>query len=187
MADPALTDWPFIPARSPRIVGGEGAWLIADDGRRILDAAGGAIVTNVGHGRVEVPEAIAKAGGRAAPSSCRPGARREREALVERLRRDWLPEGLQSHPPHQRRLGGRGGGGEDRRCSTTRPRARRARTKVMARELSYHGTTIAMAGLSGHASRKRGLEGFLQSFRHRADALAAALSASARTIPDAGA
>jgi adenosylmethionine-8-amino-7-oxononanoate aminotransferase len=34
----------------------------------------------------------------------------------------------------------------------------------MSRELSYHGTTIAMAGLSGHLARKRGLEGFLQSF-----------------------
>src|SRR5579871_135360 len=56
-----LTDWPFIPARSPRITGGDGAWLIADDGKRILDAAGGAIVTNIGHGRREVADAIAKA------------------------------------------------------------------------------------------------------------------------------
>jgi 4-aminobutyrate aminotransferase-like enzyme len=54
-------DWPFIAGRSPRIVGGEGAWLICDDGRRILDAAGGAIVANVGHGRGEVVEAMARA------------------------------------------------------------------------------------------------------------------------------
>ncbi len=39
-----------------------------------------------------------------------------------------------------------------------------ARTKVVSRTLSYHGTTIAMAGLSGHRARKRGLEGFLQTF-----------------------
>ena len=38
------------------------------------------------------------------------------------------------------------------------------RVKIMSREVSYHGTTIAMAGLSGHQSRKRGLEGFLQTF-----------------------
>ncbi len=43
-------------------------------------------------------------------------------------------------------------------------RAVTGRVKVMAREVSYHGTTIAMAGLSGHQSRKRGLEGFLQAF-----------------------
>ena len=42
----------FVPGiRGPNIVGGEGCWLIADDGRRILDAAGGAIVANIGHGR----------------------------------------------------------------------------------------------------------------------------------------
>jgi len=88
-----LADWPFIPARSPRIVSGEGAWLIADDGQRILDAAGGAIVTNVGHGRAEVAEAIAKAAG--GPAFVVPTWRTpEREALVERLRRDWLPDGL---------------------------------------------------------------------------------------------
>jgi adenosylmethionine-8-amino-7-oxononanoate aminotransferase len=60
--DASLRDWPFLPSRAMRIVGGEGAWLIADDGRRILDAAGGAIVVNVGHGRAEVMEAVARAG-----------------------------------------------------------------------------------------------------------------------------
>ena len=40
---PRATEWPFLAGSGPRIVGGEGAWLIADDGRRILDAAGCAI------------------------------------------------------------------------------------------------------------------------------------------------
>jgi len=57
-----FAEWPFVPGRAVRIVGGEGAWLIADDGRRILDAAGGAIVTNIGHGRGEVMDAIARSG-----------------------------------------------------------------------------------------------------------------------------
>ena len=88
-----LSEWPFVPGRAVRIVGGEGAWLIADDGRRILDAAGGAIVTNIGHGRGEVMDAIARA---SAGSSfvVPPWRTPEREALVERLRRDWLPDGL---------------------------------------------------------------------------------------------
>jgi adenosylmethionine-8-amino-7-oxononanoate aminotransferase len=157
-----LKDWPFIPSRSPRIVGGEGAWLIADDGQRILDAAGGAIVTNVGHGRAEVAEAIAKSAGGAAfvvPTWRTP----EREALVERLRRDWLPEGL--HHIHFT-----SGGSEGIEAAVKialqhhAAKGRGDRVKIMAREVSYHGTTIAMAGLSGHQSRKRGLEGFLQDF-----------------------
>src|SRR5450755_4249441 len=86
-------DWPFLAGNGPRIVGGEGAWLIAEGGRRILDAAGGAVVTNVGHGRAEVVEAMAGAGAGASfvvPIWPTP----EREALVERLRADWLPKGL---------------------------------------------------------------------------------------------
>jgi adenosylmethionine-8-amino-7-oxononanoate aminotransferase len=157
-----LTDWPFLPTSSPRIVGGDGAWLIADDGRRILDAAGGAIVANIGHGRTEVAEAIAKAGAGASfvvPTWRTP----EREALVERLRRDWLPEGL-----HHVHLTSGGSEGVEAAVKIAlqhfAARGETARVKVMARELSYHGTTIAMAGLSGHQGRKRGLEGFLQTF-----------------------
>ncbi|MGH6713353.1 MAG: aspartate aminotransferase family protein, partial [Bradyrhizobium sp.] len=33
----------------PRAVGGEGVWLIAEDGKRILDASGGAAVSCLGH------------------------------------------------------------------------------------------------------------------------------------------
>ena len=46
---------PFQVART------EGCYLITPDGRRVLDAAGGAIVVNIGHGRSEVAEAYAKA------------------------------------------------------------------------------------------------------------------------------
>ena len=39
----------------------EGAYFFTSDGRRILDAAGGAIAVNVGLGRPEVAEAAARA------------------------------------------------------------------------------------------------------------------------------
>jgi adenosylmethionine-8-amino-7-oxononanoate aminotransferase len=38
----------------------EGAYLITPDGRRILDAAGGAVLVNIGHGRRDVAEAYAR-------------------------------------------------------------------------------------------------------------------------------
>ena len=40
----------FVPTtrEEPTIAGGEGCWLICTDGRRILDAAGGAVVGNIG-------------------------------------------------------------------------------------------------------------------------------------------
>lgn len=154
-----LRDWPFLGGRSARIVDGEGAWLITDDGRRILDAGGGAIVVNVGHGRAEVGEAIGKAAGRAA-FVVPPWRTPEREGLVERLRADWLPAEL--HHIHLTC-----GGSEAMEAAVKialqyfAALGESGRTKIMARDLSYHGTTIAMAGFSGHAGRKRGLEGFL--------------------------
>jgi len=43
----------------PRIVKGEGAWLIDASGKRYLDASGGAMVANIGHGVPEIADAIA--------------------------------------------------------------------------------------------------------------------------------
>jgi adenosylmethionine-8-amino-7-oxononanoate aminotransferase len=159
---PGSDDWPFFPAAGPRIVGGDGAWLIADDGKRILDAAGGAIVANIGHGRVEVAEAIAKAS--AGPSYVVPTWRTpQREAMAARLRERWLPANL-THIMATTS----GSDGVEAAIKIAlqhfAAKGESARTKVVSRALSYHGTTIAMAGLSGHRARKRGLEGFLQTF-----------------------
>lgn len=160
----ASNDWPFVSANTLRIVGGDGAWLIADDGRRILDAAGGAIVSNVGHGRREVTDAMTRGGATGAyvvPIWRTP----EREALVSRLRERWLPKNL-----HHIHLTGGGSEGVEAAVKIAlqhfAARGEHRRTKIISRDLSYHGTTLAMAGLSGHHARKRGLEGFLQTFPH---------------------
>ena len=55
------------------------------DGRRILDAAGGAILVNVGHGRREVAEAYAQAAAEAT-YVVPPFATESRVRLMERLR-----------------------------------------------------------------------------------------------------
>src|SRR4051812_10558124 len=44
----------------PIAVRGEGVWLIAQDGRRILDGSGGAAVSCLGHQHPRVIEAIAR-------------------------------------------------------------------------------------------------------------------------------
>src|SRR3981189_532433 len=44
----------------PKAVGGEGMWLIGEDGRRILDASGGAAVSCLGHQHPRVLEAMAR-------------------------------------------------------------------------------------------------------------------------------
>src|SRR3989449_5262692 len=44
----------------PKIVRGEGCWLIDERGKRYLDAVGGAYVANLGHSNPEVADAIAR-------------------------------------------------------------------------------------------------------------------------------
>ena len=86
----------FIPQRgvSPFMVAGaQGNYLVAADGRRILDAGGGAIVVNIGHGREEVAEAAAR-GLREVTYAIPPFATEARIRLVERLTSNWLPRGL---------------------------------------------------------------------------------------------
>jgi adenosylmethionine-8-amino-7-oxononanoate aminotransferase len=56
--------FPFVPTGSGApltIARAEGAYLYTREGDRILDAAGGAIVVSIGHGRREVTEAAARA------------------------------------------------------------------------------------------------------------------------------
>jgi len=44
----------------PKIAYGKGIYLFDEDGKRYIDGSGGPLVVNVGHGRTEVVEAIAK-------------------------------------------------------------------------------------------------------------------------------
>jgi adenosylmethionine-8-amino-7-oxononanoate aminotransferase len=140
----------------------EGAYFFTTDGRRILDAAGGAIVANVGMGRPEVVEAAARALRRA--SYVVPVfATEERVRLVERLLERWLPPGLS-------RVWLASGGSESMDAALRlalqhhAAAGRPGRTKVIGRELSYHGTTIATLAAGGHTKRRAGFERVLPAW-----------------------
>ena len=159
----ALHNWPFLGrSQPPAVTGGSGSYLIQADGSKILDAAGGAIVVNIGHGRVEVAEAVAKAtrnGGYVVPTWMTP----EREALVEELTNHWLPS-------HLSRIHLTSGGSEANEAAMKiavqyfAAKGQPNKSRIISRSLSYHGTTITTAGVSGHASRKRGLEAILDQY-----------------------
>lgn len=137
----------------------EGAWLHTVDGRRILDAAGGAIVSNIGHGRREVAQAAAQA--LEEISYVVPGfATRSRTLLDERLVERWLPDRLT-------RVFYTSGGSESMDAAIRLARqhhvsaGRPERWKVIGRELSYHGTTLATLAIGGNARRRKGFEPYL--------------------------
>ncbi len=140
----------------------DGAYLITPDGRRILDAAGGAIVVNIGHGRREVAEVAARALEQltyVVPTF----ATEAKTRLVERLTERWLPRGLT-------RASFTSGGSESVEAAIRLARlhhvsaGRPARWKVIGRELSYHGITLAALAVGGHAPRRKDYEPLLIAF-----------------------
>jgi adenosylmethionine-8-amino-7-oxononanoate aminotransferase len=137
----------------------EGSWLVLADGRRILDAAGGALVANVGHGRAEVAEAMARSLART-DYVVPPFATDERVRLVEQLVDRWLPAGVT-------RVLLTSGGSESVDAALRLARqhhvaaGRPERWKLIGRDLSYHGTTLATLAVGGHPKRRQGLEPLL--------------------------
>src|SRR5262245_48358205 len=153
--------YPFLPgvgAGLP-VARTEGSFLVLSDGRRILDAAGGAVVASIGHGRAEVAEVAART--LAATSFVVPPfATEERVRLVERLRTRWLPPGIT-------RCVFASGGSEaiDLALRIARQhvvsKGEPARWKIIGRELSYHGTTLSGLDVGGHPKRRKGMEPWL--------------------------
>ncbi len=154
--------YPFVaaPGQIPLAISrAEGSYLFTSDGRRILDAAGGAIVANIGHGRREVGEAFARASAELS-YVVPPFATEDRVRLVERLVADWLPAGVT-------RAAFTSGGSEAMDAAIRLARqhhlssGRPERWKVIGRELSYHGTTLATLAIGGHTKRRAGFEPWL--------------------------
>jgi adenosylmethionine-8-amino-7-oxononanoate aminotransferase len=154
----------FLPfgGLSLQVARAEGAWLTLVDGRRILDAAAGAIAANIGHGHPEVVEAAAQAL-REVSYVVPPFVTEHRARLVERLKRAWLPAGLS-------RCIFASGGSEsvDLALRIARQhfvaKGEAGRFKVIGRELSYHGTTFSTLDVGGHAKRRKGFEPWLHDW-----------------------
>jgi adenosylmethionine-8-amino-7-oxononanoate aminotransferase len=153
----------FVPgsAESPTIVGGDGVWLHTADGRRILDAAAGAIVGNIGWGRTEVAEAAASAMsmGYVVPLWPTPA----RLALHDELVEHWLPDGMDH-------VFFTSGGSESTDSAIRLARAyqlgkgRPDRWKVVGRHPSYHGMTTGTMAVASHTARQKGYEPLLLPF-----------------------
>ncbi|MGZ4791723.1 MAG: aminotransferase class III-fold pyridoxal phosphate-dependent enzyme, partial [Ilumatobacteraceae bacterium] len=145
----------FIPHQGgePTIVGGEGCWLHTADGRRILDAAGGAIVGNIGWGRREVADATYAAmvhGAYSVPI----WPSEQRLLLRDRLVERWLPEGFTQ-------VFFTSGGSESTDSALRLARnyqlgkGRPDRWKVVGRHPSYHGMTLGTIAVASHLTRQR--------------------------------
>lgn len=161
--------WPFVAMNSTvfdelEIVAADGAYLVTRSGERILDASAGAAVGNIGWGRQEVADAAAESLARLA-YALPPFATPERLELAARLRRDWLPGDMPG-------ISFFGSGTEANEAAMRLARqyqvamGRGTRWKIIGRDLSYNGTSLATLAVGGHDARRRDFEPMLRDMPH---------------------
>ena len=134
------------------------------DGKAYLDAAGGAIVVGVGHGRESVARVMADQAGRVAYAH---GTAFTSDALER------YAAALAAHLPMDEPAIYPVSGGSEAMESALKlarsyhaARGERDRWIVMARWGSYHGNSLGALDLSGRRSLRRPYEAWLGRFRH---------------------
>jgi len=148
----------------PIAVEASGCTIRDADGREYLDAAGGAIVVNVGHGRREVVDAMAAQAARLAYAHGSVFTNEPLEAYATAVARHLPLDGAAIYPVS--------GGSEAIETALKLARAyhlARGETErwiVFSRWGSYHGNTLGALDLSGRKPLRRPYEGWLGRFRH---------------------
>ena len=151
----------------PVAVGGEGCWLIGADGRRWLDASGGAAVSCLGHGDRQVIEAIKEQAEALAFAHTGFLTSAPAEALADLL--------AVMAPPGLSRCYFVAGGSEAIEAAIKLARqwfverGEHARSRIVARRMSYHGNTLGALGAGGNPARRRAYEPLLTPTSHIMD------------------
>jgi adenosylmethionine-8-amino-7-oxononanoate aminotransferase len=155
----------------PRAVGGDGMWLIAEDGRRILDASGGAAVSCLGHQHPRVLEAISRQASKLAYAHTGFFSSEPAEALAEHL--------VGEEPGGLAYAYFVSGGSEAIEASIKLARqyfierGEPQRQRFIARRQSYHGNTLGALAAGGNAWRREPYAPLLsQAFSHVTPAFA---------------
>jgi adenosylmethionine-8-amino-7-oxononanoate aminotransferase len=157
----------FSRAASPNppvAVRAEGSTIWDAEGRPYIDAAGGAIVVNVGHGRASVAEVMANQVATLAYAHGSAFTTEPLEAYVRALGRHLPVDEPAIYPVS--------GGSEAIETALKMARAYHLargeadRQIVISRWGSYHGNTLGALDLSGRRPLRRPYEGWLGRFRH---------------------
>jgi adenosylmethionine-8-amino-7-oxononanoate aminotransferase len=143
----------------PTVVGGRGIELIAADGRRFIDACGGAAVSCLGHGHPVVTRAIARQADAIAYAHTSFFTNEPAEALADRLAAA-APAGLS-----RVYFVDNGSAAVETALKMARQyqieRGAPGRTRVISRQQSYHGNTLGALAVSGNPGRRAPYEPFL--------------------------
>lgn len=157
----------FSRAASPNppvAVEAHGSTIVDAEGREYLDAAGGAVVVGVGHGRREIAEVMADQAARLAYAHGSAFTTQALERYAEEVGRHLPVDDPAIYPVS--------GGSEAIETALKLARAaqlargERERWIVFARWGSYHGNTLGALDLTGRRPLRRPYEGWLGRFRH---------------------
>lgn len=136
----------------PRAIGGEGVYLFAEDGRRLIDASGGAAVSCLGHQHPRVIAAIAKQASTLAYAHTAFFSSEPAEALAETL---------VGHEPGGLAYAYFVSGGSEAIEASIKlarqyfiERGEPQRQNYIARRQSYHGNTLGALAAGGNAWRR---------------------------------
>ncbi|MBI3744975.1 MAG: aspartate aminotransferase family protein, partial [Chloroflexi bacterium] len=148
----------------PLAVRAEGTTIWDSSGKAYLDAAGGAIVVNVGHGRSSIAAVMADQAGRLSYAHGSAFTTASMEAYAAEVGPRLPVDDPYLYPVS--------GGSEAIETALKLARAyhlargERDRWIVFARWSSYHGNTLGALDLSGRKPLRRPYEGWLGRFRH---------------------
>ncbi|MBR0786451.1 aspartate aminotransferase family protein [Bradyrhizobium iriomotense] len=136
----------------PKAIGGEGVYLFAEDGRRIIDASGGAAVSCLGHQHPRVIAAMTKQAATLAYAHTAFFSSEPAEALAERL---------VGHEPGGLAYAYFVSGGSEAIEASIKlarqyfiERGEPQRQHFIARRQSYHGNTLGALAAGGNAWRR---------------------------------
>lgn len=151
----------------PLAVRGEGCYLYTADGKKLLDAAGGAAVVTVGHGVEAIGRAIAEQSSRLAFVHTSQFHTEVTERLAQRVRK---------LAPARFHNSGRvyftSGGSEATETALKLcrqyflERGETQRTRIVSRWQSYHGTTLGALAVSGNVKRRLPYQPLLADWGH---------------------
>jgi adenosylmethionine-8-amino-7-oxononanoate aminotransferase len=136
----------------PIAVRGEGIYLHTADGRRIIDASGGAAVACLGHGNRRVAEAIGRQAAAMAYAHSGTFSNQPAEDLADII--------LENEPGGLTRAWFCSSGSEGNEAAIKLARqyfleiGQPQRTRTIARRLSYHGTTLGALAAGGNMMRR---------------------------------
>jgi adenosylmethionine-8-amino-7-oxononanoate aminotransferase len=166
MMDEAIFPRSFLKSY-PRAVRGEGCFIFTSEGRRYLDASGGAAVVTIGHGVEEVARAMAEQAAQLAYVH----SSQFHTAVTDRLAQRIL-----ALAPRGMRAGGRlyftSGGSEATETALKLARqywlerGDKKRWRVISRWQSYHGTTLGALAVSGNVRRRDPFAPMLPEWGH---------------------